>query len=152
MTVVFDLDGTLTLTDHRDHLAKARDWDAYHAACKDDAPNPPILLLHRQFDWSWNDIHIWTGRAESQRAVTLKWLDRCLPGMAHSLQQGLAELLMRPDDDHRPANVLKGEWLKAFRAKHDDRLPDLAVDDRLDCARWWRQQGVPCLDVAGHAF
>ena len=49
MFIVFDLDGTLADDAHRQHhiTGDVRDWDAYFAACGDDAPiiEPVMELL-----------------------------------------------------------------------------------------------------------
>ena len=149
MFVVFDLDGTLTITKHRDHLAAdAEDWDAYHAACVDDEPICPILVLFERLVQHEHVVAIWTGRKEAYRQATMEWLaQHTVTASREGRHYFRFDLEMTPDDDNRGANIVKAEWLAQYARK-----PDLAFDDRADCVRWWREQGVLCLDVAGHGY
>ena len=52
--IIFDLDGTLALIEHRVHhiTAETPDWQAFYAACVDDLPHsrlssPPMPLPRR---------------------------------------------------------------------------------------------------------
>lgn len=43
--VVFDLDGTLMNTDHREDLREAGMWEAYYNACDKDTPIQIVIDL-----------------------------------------------------------------------------------------------------------
>lgn len=93
--VIFDLDGTLCDTSHREHYLKAGkvNWDAFNAACVDDAPRKDIISLLNLLS---DDIRveIWTGRNEKWREQTVRWLAE------HGVE--CDSLRMRPDNDFRP--------------------------------------------------
>jgi len=47
--IIFDLDGTLALIEHRVHhiTSEKPDWTAFYAACADDLPNSPLITVYR---------------------------------------------------------------------------------------------------------
>ena len=145
MFIVFDLDGTLADDTHRQHhiTGDARDWDAYFAACGDDAPIQNVGEILRALERKGHHVEIWTGRNNHWREVTRQWLD------THRMN-GLAGLVlrMRADGDFRPDTVVKGEWL----AECGDHPPDLIFDDRTKSVAFWRSQGITCLQVAQHDY
>lgn len=146
MLVIFDLDGTLSLSDHRDHLVRRDppDWDAFYAACSDDEPNwPAIRVLRALARGDDHQVEVWTGRREDQRSATLEWFHRYgVPSWV--------ELEMRPVGDRRPDVALKEQWLGRARARR--RLPDLVFEDRDRVVAMWREAGVPCFQVAPGGF
>lgn len=106
---VFDLDGVLADVRHRlvhvEH--KPKDWDAFF----DAAPQDPVLApgaraVGEEADLGREIVYV-TGRPERCRADTLDWLDR------HGLPRGT--LVMRRDDDRRPARVVKPELLRRLQ-------------------------------------
>ena len=132
--VVADLDGTLADDNHRLHLILKDnpDWPAYFAACVDDEPIEPVVELVRGLhvlDWR---VEIWTGRSAVVKDETVTWLDDC--------QIVYDRLRMRAEDDYRPTEKVKGEWLRGTTV-------DLALDDRAHCVDWWHSKGVPVLHV-----
>lgn len=166
MLVVFDLDGTLALCDHRNHLVHRPepDWDAFYAACGGDAPNWPVIRVLYAHRRCHHRVEIWTGRREDQRATTLRWLrdNSCGPVLEdmgleeraglHAGDAGahVARLRMRPHGDTRPDVEIKGEWLE--EARRADRLPQLAYEDRGRVVAMWRGAGITCLQVAPGDF
>ena len=148
MFVIFDLDGTLTITSHRDHLFEGEnpDNDAFHRASAFDPPRKEIVNVCQAIrEWlvhvsrTKGRVEIWTGRKEKHRASAHDWLDRY--GIYFD------RLLMCPDNDERPTNDVKEGWLNDLEVK-----PDLVFDDRKKCVDWWRKQGIVCVDVAGNDF
>ena len=142
--VVYDLDGTLTNTNHRQHYLESdpQDWDAFNATCVRDTPNEPICAIFRALNGAHHRLYIWTGRPIRHLKETRMWLD------ANGLYP--FELWMKADDDHRHANDVKAEWLAEIRSSGQD--VQLAFDDRAKCVAWWREQGVLALDVAGYPY
>lgn len=140
--VVFDLDGTLALIEHRKHLIdKERgepDWGAFYRACVNDLPNAPVIAL-----WTLCDAHyeswVVSGRSDEVRRETVEWLrnHRVYPD----------RLLMRSEGDFTPDDELKRRWIEPIK----DRVL-FAVDDRDKVVRMWRSMGVPCFQVADGAF
>ncbi|GAA3018186.1 phosphatase domain-containing protein [Streptomyces fulvorobeus] len=121
---VFDLDGTLADTTHRQHFLEGarRDWQGFFSAAADDPPLAEGVRLVLASERECEVVYL-TGRPERCRRDTLAWLAR----------QGLPDgrLLMRRDDDRRPARLTKLEMLKRLGREHDVRV--LVDDDELVC-------------------
>ena len=156
MNIVFDLDDTLSDTEHRQHFVEGaeRDFESFHAAAINDKPIEPMrelfvamkhFVLPREVGGranKFNHIEIWTGRNEKWRADTVRWLQ--LHGMLpHRLR-------MRADGDFRPDTVVKGEWLAEFRRNGTDI--DLIFDDRAKSIAFWRGRGILALDIKGNPW
>jgi phosphoglycolate phosphatase-like HAD superfamily hydrolase len=140
--VIFDLDGTLSLDDHRrDYLTDRTppDWRAYFDACGLDEPNRAAINTLRALVNDGNAVSIWTGRIERTRQITEMWLK------THLGEDVFDKILlkMRPDDDFRSNAELKGDWLEKA-----NRKPDLAFDDMERSVQMWRSYGIPCFQVA----
>jgi hypothetical protein len=140
MFVVFDLDGTLALTEHRaHHLSGGRkDWRAFYAACDQDGPCHPIIQTLLALKAGGADVEIWSGRSDEVMPLTIAWLDD------HNL--GHIPLRMRQEGDHRADTVLKAEWLD------EGRTPDLVFEDRASVVAMWRSRGIVCCQVAPGDF
>lgn len=154
--MVFDIDGVLADCRHRLHhlTTRPKDWDAFFA----EAPADPLLAPGaRLVDQAAADGHTvlyLTGRPERCRQDTLGWLSDCgLPA---------GELLMRRDDDRRPARFAKVNALRRLARRWtivafvDD---DAAVVDSVRQAgfevlhaRWMNPDtiGADGLDTAAH--
>ena len=121
---VFDLDGTLADTAHRQHYLEGprRNWDAFFSAAPDDPPLPEGVRLVVSSAEECEVVYL-TGRPERCRQDTVAWLAR----------QGLPEgrLHMRRNDDRRPARRTKLEILKRMGRDREVRL--LVDDDELVC-------------------
>ena len=77
--IVFDIDGTLSIVgDRLKYLQETpKNWDAFYAACSEDLPNHNVFDLHDYIFETDDDYIIYvTGRRESCRDDTLKWLNR----------------------------------------------------------------------------
>lgn len=115
---VFDIDGVVADVRHRLHLLERRpkDWPGFFAAAGADPGLAEgierVLTAAAEYEVVWL-----TGRPDSLRAVTRRWLaDRDLPE---------TELIMRGHRDFRPAPVLKVAELNKLRG----RQVELFVDD-----------------------
>ncbi|MFD6080494.1 hypothetical protein ACFWG5_33505 [Streptomyces hydrogenans] len=121
---VFDLDGTLADTAHRQHHLerRPRDWDGFFGAAPDDPPLIEGVALCRSAAEECEVVYL-TGRPERCRRDTLAWL----------AAQGLPEgpLHMRRHRDFRPARVTKVEILRRLGAERAVRM--LVDDDALVC-------------------
>ncbi len=145
MFIVFDLDGTLALNDHRQHFVDRpvgeKDWHAFFAACDKDEPCKPLVALAYELHNSgMNHVEIWSGRSAEVNDKTMVWLD----------VNGLGDIprRMRAADDHRPDTVLKAEWLESC----GPRRPQLVFDDRASVVQMWRDNGIICAQVAPGEF
>jgi hypothetical protein len=151
---IFDIDGTLAdLTHRRHHVEKSpKNWPAFHAGAPDDKPIKHICALARRLYWAARDddlglpyeVVLMTGRHENLRAATERWLHE----VAHLPFVG--PLYMRADGDFRDDSIVKLELLQRLRV--DRYEPIMAFDDRDRVVKMWRENGVPCLQVAPGDF
>ncbi|MGW7368710.1 phosphatase domain-containing protein [Streptomyces sp. NPDC054841] len=121
---VFDLDGTIAETGHRQHFLerRPRDWDAFFAAAPDDTPLVEGVRMAAEAAGECEVMYL-TGRPERCRAATLDWLER------HGLPTG--RVWMRRNDDRRPARTTKLEILRRLGGGREIRM--LVDDDELVC-------------------
>ncbi|NEB73955.1 hypothetical protein G3I40_01670 [Streptomyces sp. SID14478] len=121
---VFDLDGTLADTAHRQRFLEdaPRDWDAFFAAAPHDPPLAEGVALARVSAEECEVVYL-TGRPERCRADTEAWL------MAQGLPDG--HLHMRRNDDRRPARRTKVDTLRRLARGRTVRM--LVDDDELVC-------------------
>lgn len=140
MFVVFDLDGTLALTEHREHFLKQepKDWRGFYAACDGDQPCAAIVAAAHAFIDGDHRVEIWSGRSAEVADKTAAWL------AAHQLD-GIP-IRMRPEGDHQPDTRLKAAWM----AEHGK--PDLVFEDRTSMVAMWRSHGIVCAQVAPGDF
>jgi hypothetical protein len=144
--VVFDLDGTLALNEHRVHHIRGdkRDYDAFYSACVDDMPHWVVIKILRRH-LAFDHVEIWSGRSDQVHAETVEWLEKFVVCPTSSILTR-----MRPVGDHQPDVNLKRAWLKEARKK--GLAPDLVYDDRDCVVAMWREEGVPCFQVAPGPF
>lgn len=140
MFVVFDLDGTIADITHRVHLVRRAkpDWDAFFAACVDDAPNVPVIRALQAHLIAGHKVEIWSARSASVRTETEEWLESNLI-QPHLLTR------MRAVGDNTPDAVLKRHWLTQL---HESERPDVVYDDRQRIVDMWRDEGIACFQVA----
>lgn len=141
MLVIFDLDGTLALTEHRSHFLTGpgpKDWRGFYAACDQDQPCHPIIEALKALYLQGHKIEIWSGRSDEVKDKTSAWL------AAQNLQH--IPIRTRAAGDHRPDTVLKAEWLD------EGRTPDLVFEDRDSMVAMYRARGIVCCQVAPGAF
>jgi phosphoglycolate phosphatase-like HAD superfamily hydrolase len=108
---VFDVDGVLADVSHRRHfISGRRNWPAFFAAARDDAPLATgIELVRAAHDRGLQLVYL-SGRPERLRAVTIDWCRQ------HAVPEG--QLLLRPDRDRSPATDLKLRLLRQLTAAH----------------------------------
>ena len=135
MFVLVDIDGTLALRSSREPF----EWSLIES----DRPNPPIVEVVRPLNNVGHDIVFVTGRHEELRNATESWL------LQHVAIPG--ELMMRPDADSRPDDLIKEELIRARFRDFSEIL--LVIDDRKRVVDMWRQRlGLTCLQVADGDF
>lgn len=143
--IIFDLDGTLVnISLRRAHLEKKPpDWKSFDSDIGTDTLNTPIFELYKiLWDARRHDLVIISGRKESQRDQTEKWLTwNSVP---------FRELFMRASGDFRPDHVVKEEILHAL-VKEGCRVL-FVVDDRQQVVDMWRRHGITCLQCAEGNF
>ena len=140
--VIFDLDGTLALIEHRRHFVTDgnKDWDSFFAACVDDLPNIPVIETCRALHDQHYIINIFSGRSDAVKEETKSWLK--LHGIPH------ATLVMRREGDFTSDVELKRSWI-------DSELREktlMVFDDRDSVVKMWREEGFVCAQVAAGDF
>ncbi len=146
---IFDLDGTLALTEHRQHLIRGTDkpdWSAFFAACVDDEVNWPVVSVLRGLLDAGADVMIWSGRSSEVMEPTREWLRQFLDDN----HEGVG-LMMRREGDFTPDEVLKEGWLDSLN-EYDRRRLVCVFDDRDKVVAMWRRRGIVCCQVAPGAF
>lgn len=140
---IFDIDGTIADLSHRlHHIQKMpKDWRAFFASCEDDEPIHHMCDLARLLALEVPVVFV-SGRSDEIRDQTVDWLKE------QRLWGGY--LYMRKEGDHRPDNLVTAELLAELRA--DGWEPVMAFDDRDQVVNMWRENGIPCAQVAEGNF
>lgn len=158
---IFDLDGTLALTEHRQHILDDKDdprrWQKFFAACVDDTPNLPVIRTLQALRKSGAECWIWSGRSDEVRPQTVEWLCKhgCFGNTNGFLPawpfQAPERFRMRAAGDYTPDEELKFGWLSELEPPERNRLAAV-FDDRDKVVAMWRRYGVPCFQVASGNF
>ena len=143
-TIIVDIDGTISKVGDRLKYLKQEptDWDSFYDACFEDKPITNVIgMLHNLSD-TYNLVFC-TGRRESVRTQTVKWLVKY--GFYIS-----DNLLMRPNNDYRHDTIVKPEQLEKARIE----LKNIAfvLEDRNSMVKKWRDLGLTCMQVADGDF
>lgn len=143
--IIIDLDGTLCDVRHRTHYVKESppNWSAFFDACVEDTPNSAVAALYDMARSAGCAIIYVSGRPETHRAPTDRWL------VQHRLH-GYTRLLMRAAGDYRPDDIIKRELYEAHIAGRYEVL--FSVDDRSSVVAMWRSLGITCLQCADGDF
>lgn len=138
---VFDIDDTLSNTSHRHQLMTEGRWNEYFALCGEDDAIQGVCAVATALHRSGYVILFVTGRSESVREYTLKWLAKYVcPGL----------LFMRQEGDFRSSSMIKLEILGELRKEYDILM---VFDDQPAACKMWREQGLRCAQVAaGDAY
>lgn len=136
--VVFDMDGVLSDASSRQHFLEypRRDWDAFFAACGDDALIDEVARLLEVLD---DDLHIvlLTARPLRVRPQTVGWLDR------YKLRWDL--LVMRDYGDYSASQSFKRDTVGHLRRYGLDLR--LAFEDDRRNVDMFHSEGVPCVYI-----
>lgn len=143
---IFDLDGTLALIEHRRHYVTGgrNDWRAFFRACVRDVPNAPVIATLQALRAAGNEIWIWSGRSDEVRVETETWLKA-------NVLADIGWLKMREAGDYTPDDELKQGWFGSMADIDKARLCAV-FDDRDRVVKMWRDNGVPCFQVAPGEF
>ena len=135
--VIVDIDGTVSKVGDRLKYLQVEnpDWDSFYASCFEDEPIQEIVDLVDNLQ-GFYDIVFCTGRRESVREITERWLER----------NGLfGKVLMRPNGDKRHDTEVKPEQIREFGINFEDIA--FVLEDRNSMVAKWRSLGVKCLQV-----
>lgn len=132
--VLCDLDGTLALFEGR------RKWYEFDKVFVDlPRKSASLILINYNGNRPWSgDIIIITGRPESCRRQTEKWLEKHLIPYT--------EIIFRRQNDDRPDYLVKYEiYKKEIEPRYD---VDFVLDDRNSVVQMWRDIGLECWQPA----
>lgn len=143
---IFDLDGTLADLSHRlHHIQKSpKDWRAFFAYenVYEDGLITHVGWVYGSLRRAGNPTVIVSGRSDECWEATTDWLAK------HGVQYD--KLYMRTAGDRRPDYQVKYDLLQKLKA--DGWEPIMAFDDRDQVVQMWRDNGIPCAQVAPGSF
>ena len=146
--VIFDLDGTLALIDaRREKAAKANgklNWGVFFAPenIQLDKPNIPVIESFKALQKAGFMVGIFSGRDDISKKETKEWLDM------HGIEPSFLE--MRSNGSSVPDDILKKSWLdNIMKLGHNIMC---VFDDRDKVVKMWRENNIPCFQVAPGNF
>jgi len=125
-SLICDLDGSYALIGDR---------SPYDASKCDltDLPNEPVVETVKLFYQAGYKIIFCSGRMNSDREPTVRFIEKHSPGMEY-------ELFMRKTGDTRSDDIIKKEIFENdIKPKYNVRL---VIDDRLSVCRLWNSLGL----------
>ncbi|GEK51588.1 HAD family acid phosphatase [Vreelandella venusta] len=145
--VIVDVDGTLAEfhpTDvHEWVLGPAKQWDPFFAHMAEAPVIDAVAKLVKILKAQGQQIVICSGRPDSHREHTQRWLER------HTIP--FDAMYLRPQgDDHVDDEEVKAALLNQMR--NDGFAPWLVLDDRDAVVAQWRALGLTCLQCAPGDF
>jgi hypothetical protein len=144
--VLLDLDHTISNAFWRDGIAdlvmaKEATWDDYHNKLSLDLPIWPMVhMIQSLYRDQWFICAI-TARPEKFRQITMQWLFK--------YDIYISELLMRPDENFRPATEIKMELVRERWGSQFTDFVKLVIDDRDDICKMFNGHGITTLQVRG---
>ena len=145
--VLVDIDGTVSKLGDRlkYHQLKKKNWESFYNASMEDEPVMEVIELVNLLSKEYTVIFC-TGRRESIRILTIKWLSKYFDSLTISDQT----LLMRKDGDKRHDTIVKPELIEMAGID----LPEIAfvLEDRNSMVSKWRELGVKCFQVSDGDF
>ena len=138
--IVVDLDTTLADNTHREHLAQAKQWDAFHAAMGGDGVYDDVYQLITGLEEANFGIVFLTAREEKYRSKTIAWLDSRVYGVGD-------ELIMRD----RPHNEESAGDFKLRKLQELEKLrgskPVFCLEDQMNITLKLRAAGFSVFNV-----
>lgn len=144
--IIVDIDGTISkVGDRLKYLQQEKkDWDSFYEHCDEDEPIKDIIQLVEDMYEACYTIIFCTGRRESVRTKTMRWIEDNL------FIGNMWRLLMRKDGDWRHDTEVKPELLDKNNITPDDVL--FILEDRDSMVQKWRELGYRCLQVNDGKF
>lgn len=147
---IFDLDGTLCDASERYKTYiedEQENWEEFYAHCDEDMPIIPVCDVLTALANRGYDILFVTGRRESCRETTLKWIREWFGEKVANTNH----LFMRnAEDGFRSDYVSK---MRNYRQHIQNKWHVLGVfEDRDQCVRAWRDVGLQCFQVADGCY
>jgi len=117
--VVFDLDGTLMDTNHREELREAGMWDGYNNECHKDTPIKEVVALMNEYYEKGHQVWIMTGRSIEVESKTIKSLEDAGANYHFLKMRGVGVKI--PDYNLKPSWIVKYIGAENVVAAFDDR-------------------------------
>jgi len=139
--VLFDIDGTLADLSHRTPLVrtKPKNWPEFFRKIPEDKMIWPVFAVLQAMDYMGYRVVLLSGRGEESRKATEEWLKKFR--VPHT------ELLMRPEKDYRPDEIVKKELFEK-RFPLEERGFIIGIfDDRPKVIRMWQSIGLKVFNV-----
>lgn len=133
--IIVDIDGTIALRGDRNPFDEE--------AVGQDTPNLSVVAVVRAMHRDGYKVIFVSGRTEKSRDATEVWLSVNVPVLYE-------QLLLRPNADNRPDQVLKMGFYEAFIRDQYSVL--CVIDDRQRVVDMWRDLGLTCMQVAPGKF
>lgn len=155
---IIDLDGKASWRYKRNGKPFEHGWNAFYKACYDDECIYPTWSCFNTLR-QWHTINIWSGRCESVRDKTIKWLMNKTPLTCSYWSEKTWNhiLKMRPIGDNTPDDVLKEKWLDEYlsmpvmdEVDGDINNINFVFDDRPKVVRMWRRRGIFVFNCCQH--
>lgn len=138
--ILVDIDHTVSDAFWRDPMIGVASWDLYHAESINDEPAQDMVdLIKTMIANTCFEFYGLTSRPEKFRNLTTQWL----------LKNNIAfnDLLMRPNDDFRPAGDVKLTLCeKHFGVEWRDKVL-MMIDDNDKVIEAFKGEGITCLQV-----
>lgn len=146
---IFDLDGTLcdATPRYKKYVEDCKNWEEFYAHCDEDDPQWTVCLVLRALRKSGFDILFVTGRRESARKATLKWIEEYL-GKDVAISE---HLFMRSAEDGFCEDYVTK--CRNYREHIKDKWSICGVfEDRGQCVKAWRDLGLRCYQVQDGSY
>lgn len=137
--IIVDIDGTIAkVGDRLKYLQQEqKDWDLFYEHCDEDEPILDVVNIVKSLYKAGHGIIFCTGRRESVRAKTEKWIQEHV-----GLTPNEYSLLMRKDNDWRHDVIVKPLMLNVPAGE-----VLCVLEDRNSMVNKWRELGYTCLQV-----
>jgi phosphoglycolate phosphatase-like HAD superfamily hydrolase len=142
--IIVDLDGTLCDVGHRVHHVSGnkKNWKAFNELMIHDEINHWCFELMTAMAARGYKILFVTGRGETNRFATEKWLNQHMVHFEHLFMRGLL--------DHREdSDVKESIYQEMIEANYQVLF---VVDDRMSVVERWRKLNLVCLQCAPGNF
>lgn len=146
--LLVDIDGTLSDASKRAKTyleGDNPDWDGFYAACGEDTPITPVIGIIEALSARF-DIVLCTGRRESCREATVRWLEENAPRIAY------CPILFRHNWDTRHDIMVKPAMLEAYMKENHKKQPYAVFEDRNSMVSKWRELGYTVFQPANGDF
>lgn len=146
-TIICDIDGTISDSEWRSHLARNKAWAEFHAFSVKDKPIKPIVEMVSVLSWEAS-IVLLTGRTEAYRQTTMNWL------RDNELAPFIDGLLMRPNNDFSSDIDFKLKSLESYFGDKERVLEKvwMVIDDRDSVVKGMREYGLTVLQPCNGSY